>query len=162
MTSLCCIYDTYEYMLNIIETLEDKINYLELHVLNSLQTKVKMNNNYIELLETKLEKQFIKNDELNGSIISLEAKLKKQMDELFSITYSQSKILIPDIKITNSIVQFFEDKLEIEFAKNDDLRREIVVLENKLIKETIVQDIPTDLSSCGKTVIKAFNIALGI
>jgi predicted RNase H-like nuclease (RuvC/YqgF family) len=72
--------DTYEYMLDIIETLESKINYLESHLLNSLQSKLKINNNYIELLETKLESEFSKNEKLNATIISLETKLKDQID----------------------------------------------------------------------------------
>jgi len=160
-------YDTYDYMLDIIETLENKINYLEMHLINPLQSKLKMNNNYIELLETKLKSEFIKNEELNTSVISLEKQLKEQMDELFSLTYTQRQVSVADTKITNEIIQLFEDKLEIEFSKNDDLRRQIVVLENKLYQKSDWNDDKEetnieDLRSYSKTVIKAFNIALGI
>lgn len=160
-------YDTYDYMLDIIETLENKINYLEMHLINPLQSKLKMNNNYIELLETKLKSEFIKNEELNTSVISLEKQLKEQMDELFSLTYTQRQVSVADTKITNEIIQLFEDKLEIEFSKNDDLRRQIVVLENKLYQKSDWNDEKEEttienLRSYSKTVIKAFNIALGI
>jgi hypothetical protein len=160
-------YDTYDYMLDIIETLENKINFLEMHLINPLQSKLKMNNNYIELLETKLKSEFIKNEELNTSVISLEKQLKEQMDELFSLTYTQRQVSVADTKITNEIIQLFEDKLEIEFSKNDDLRRQIVVLENKLYQKSDWNDEKEEttienLRSYSKTVIKAFNIALGI
>ena len=155
------IYDTYDNMLNIIEVLEDKINYLETHLLNSLQSKVKMNNNYIEMLETKLKTEFNKNDELKVTVISLESRLKQQMDELFSMTYCNKNICIADIKITNDAIQLFEDKLQIEFAKNDDLKRQVSSLENQLIDKNIDHDYE-DLRSCSKKIIRAFNIALDI
>jgi hypothetical protein len=159
--------DTYEYMLDIIETLESKINYLESHLLNSLQSKLKINNNYIELLETKLESEFSKNEKLNATIISLETKLKDQIDELFSITYNQTKVCIADPKITNKIVELFDNKLDIEFAKNDKLKKEIILLENKLNdKKDYLYSFncinEENLKSYSKTVITAFNIALGI
>ena len=159
--------DTYEYMLDIIETLESKINYLESHLLNSLQSKLKINNNYIELLEIKLESEFSKNEKLNATIISLETKLKDQIDELFSITYNQTKVCIAGPKITNEIVELFDNKLDIEFAKNDELKKQIILLENKLNdKKDYLYSFncinEENLKSYSKTVITAFNIALGI
>ncbi len=120
-------------MLDIIEALENKIDSLESILFsNSLNTKIRFNDSYIELLETKLNTEFMKNNELRLSIISLETRLKEQTDQLFSINYMQKSICIADAKITNDAIKLFEDKLEIEFAKNDDLRREIISLENQL------------------------------
>jgi hypothetical protein len=61
----------------------------------------------------------------------------------------------------------FDNKLDIEFAKNDKLKKEIILLENKLNdKKDYLYSFncinEENLKSYSKTVITAFNIALGI
>jgi hypothetical protein len=70
---------------------------------------------------------------LRSCISSLEIKIKNRDDDIYSLTNQLKNIaIIKPIIFNNSISKLFQDKLEIEFEKNNKLKAEIVSLEMKL------------------------------
>jgi hypothetical protein len=120
------ILEDYDIFMDILSSLEDKINYIEFSLTNRLK-------NTISLYSNKLDSEFNINSELRSCISSLEIKIKNRDDDIYSLTNQLKTIaIIKPIIFNNSISKLFQDKLEIEFEKNNKLKAEIVSLEMKL------------------------------
>lgn len=143
---ICFIENDYDVLLDIIFSLEDKINYLEFNIVNDLNNTIHQKNKIIDLLETKLQSEFAKTLELKSYISSLETKIINRNDEILSLTYQlKNATEVKPISFSNEIIKFFEEKLEIEFDKNDKMRAEIALLQEQLKQK---DDEIYSLTSC--------------
>jgi len=121
----------YDFLMDIISILENRIENLESYLIDSLNAKFKMNADIIEFIDIKLTDELNKNDELKQQILLLEKKIKEQDDELYSIKLNK-KIIDDELYSNSKNIEFTDIKLTNELNKNDELKQQILLLEKKI------------------------------